>query len=95
MADVADVPRNRRRPKFTVDELEVLVDQMQRNKSTLLGKLSDVRRPDQERCMAGDSSYDYSSTCHERTPSGPGKNVRTLQVAARHRDGRAGGGRQI
>ena len=42
MADVADVPRNRRRPKFTVDELEVLVDQMQRNKSTLLGKLSDV-----------------------------------------------------
>ena len=42
MAYVADVPRNRRRPKFTVDELEVLVDQMQRNKSTLLGKLSDV-----------------------------------------------------
>ena len=37
----------------------------------------------------------YSSTCHERTPSGPGKSVRTLQVAARHRDGRAGGGRQI
>ena len=34
----------------------------------------------------------YSSTCHERTPSGPGKSVRTLQVAARHRDGRAGGG---
>ena len=33
----------------------------------------------------------YSSTCHERTPSGPGKSVRTLQVAARHRDGRAGG----
>ena len=37
----------------------------------------------------------YSSTCHERTPSGPGKSVRTLQVAARHRDGRAGWGRQI
>ena len=39
--------------------------------------------------------YMYSSTCHERTPSGPGKSVRTLQVAARHRDGWAGGGRQI
>ena len=37
----------------------------------------------------------YSSTCHERTPSGPGKSVRTLQVAARHRDGWTGGGRQI
>ena len=37
----------------------------------------------------------YSSTCHERTPSGPGKSVRTLQVAARHRDGRAGRGRQM
>ena len=37
----------------------------------------------------------YSSTCLERTPSGPGKSVRTLQVAARHRDGWAGGGRQI
>ena len=37
----------------------------------------------------------YSSTCHERTPSGPGKRVRTLQVAARHRDAWAGGGRQI
>ena len=37
----------------------------------------------------------YSSTCHERTPSGPDKSVRTLQVAARHRDGWAGGGRQI
>ena len=35
--------------------------------------------------------FQYSSTCHERTPSGPGKSVRTLQVAARHRDGRAGG----
>ena len=34
----------------------------------------------------------YSSTCHERTRSGPGKSVRTLQVAARHRDGWAGGG---
>ena len=41
------------------------------------------------------SRWIYSSTCHERTPSGPGKSVRTLQVAARHRDGRAGGGRQI
>ena len=42
--DVADVtPRNRRRPKFTVDELEVLVDEMQKNKSTLLGKLSDAQ----------------------------------------------------
>ena len=39
--------------------------------------------------------FNYSSTCHERTPSGPGKCVRTLQVAARHRDGRAGWGRQI
>ena len=29
----------------------------------------------------------YSSTCHERTPSGPGKSVRTLQVAAHQRDG--------
>ena len=39
----------------------------------------------------------YSSTYHERTPSGPGKTVRspTLQVAARHRDGWAGGRRQI
>ena len=37
----------------------------------------------------------YSSTCHERTPSGPGKSVRTLQVAARHRDGWAGGGRNF
>ena len=37
----------------------------------------------------------YSSTCHERTPSGPGKSVRTLQVAARHRDGWAGGGCQL
>ena len=36
-----------------------------------------------------DQSYEYSRTCHERTPSGPGKSVRTLQVAARHR------GRQI
>ena len=34
----------------------------------------------------------YSSTCHERTLSGPGKSVRTLQVAARDRDGWAGGG---
>ena len=42
-----------------------------------------------------DYGTNYSSTCHERTPSGPGKSVRTLQVAARHRDGRAGGGRQI
>ena len=42
--DVADVtPRNRRRPKCTVDELEVLVDEMQKNKSTLLGKLSDAQ----------------------------------------------------
>ena len=32
----------------------------------------------------------YSGTCHERTPSGPGKSVRTLQVAARGRDGWAG-----
>ena len=37
----------------------------------------------------------YSSTCHERTPSGPGKNVRTLQVAACDRDGWTDGGRQI
>ena len=37
----------------------------------------------------------YSSTCHDRTPSGPGKSVRTLQVAARHRGGWASGGRQI
>ena len=29
----------------------------------------------------------YSSTCHERTPSGPGNCVRTLQVVARRRDG--------
>ena len=35
----------------------------------------------------------YSSTCHERTPSGPGKSVRSLQVVARQRDGWAGGGR--
>ena len=28
-----------------------------------------------------------SSTCHERTPSGPGKSVRTRQVVARRRDG--------
>ena len=27
----------------------------------------------------------YSSTCHERTPSGPGKTVRSLQVAADQR----------
>ena len=27
----------------------------------------------------------YSSTCHERTPSGPGKSVRSLQVAADQR----------
>ena len=32
-----------------------------------------------------------SSTCHERTHSGPGKSVRTLQVAAHQRDGWAGG----
>ena len=46
-------------------------------------------------CRSGDSWYKtsrkigfkYSSTCHERTHSGPGKSVRTLQVAARHRDG--------
>ena len=31
----------------------------------------------------------YSSTCHERTASGPCKSVRTLQVAAHQRDGRA------
>ena len=37
----------------------------------------------------------FSSTFHERTPSGPGKSVRALQVAARHRAGWAGGGRQI
>ena len=41
------------------------------------------------------NKYQYSSTCHERKPSGPGKSVRTLQVAARHRDGWAGGGCQI
>ena len=35
--------------------------------------------------------WGYSSTCHERTPSGPVKSVRTLQVAARDRDGWAGG----
>ena len=35
--------------------------------------------------------YLYSSTCHERTPPGPGKSVRTLQVAAHQRDGWAGG----
>ena len=29
-----------------------------------------------------DSHGKYSSTCHERTPSGPGKSVRSLQVAA-------------
>ena len=29
----------------------------------------------------------YSSTYHELTPSGPGKSVRTLQVAAHQRDG--------
>ena len=33
----------------------------------------------------------YSSTCHERTPSGPDKSVRTLQVAAHQRGGWAGG----
>ena len=33
------------------------------------------------------TKYDYSSTCHERTPSGPGKSVRTMQVAAHQRDG--------
>ena len=33
----------------------------------------------------------YSSTCHERTPSGPGKSVRTWQAAAHQRDGRARG----
>ena len=27
----------------------------------------------------------YSSTCHEQTPSGPGKSVRLLQVAADQR----------
>ena len=41
------------------------------------------------------ANTEYSSTCHERTPSGPGKSVRTLQVAARHRDGWTGGGRQL
>ena len=34
--------------------------------------------------------FNYSSTCHERTPSGPGKSVRTLQVAARSSQGRTG-----
>ena len=41
MADLA--PMNRHRPKFTLDELELLVNQMQRNKSTLLCKFSDVQ----------------------------------------------------
>ena len=27
----------------------------------------------------------YSSACHERTPSGPGKSVRSLQMAADQR----------
>ena len=30
---------------------------------------------------------EYSSTCHERTPPGPGKSVHTFQVAAHQRDG--------
>ena len=38
-----------------------------------------------------DQSYECSSTCHERTPSGSGKSVCTLLVAARHRDGWASG----
>ena len=33
----------------------------------------------------------YSSTCHERTPSGPGISVRTRQVAAHQRQGRRSG----
>ena len=33
------------------------------------------------------AEFGYSSTCHERTPSGPGKSIRTLQVAAHQRDG--------
>ena len=37
----------------------------------------------------------YSSTCHEGTPSGPGKSVRTLQVGTHRRDRWAAGGRQI
>ena len=45
--------------------------------------------------MSQCDANDISSTCHERTPSGPGKSVHTLQVAAHHRDGWAGGGRQI
>ena len=46
-------------------------------------------------CLFDIQVCNYSSTCHERTPSGPGKSVRTLQVAARHRDGWAGGVRQM
>ena len=30
-------------------------------------------------------NFVYNSTCHERTPSGPGKSVRSLQVAADQR----------
>ena len=37
------------------------------------------------KCNIKRSHFKYSSTCHERTPSGPGKSVRSLQVAADQR----------
>ena len=42
--------------------------------------------------VSKDFQFKYSSTCHERTPSGPGKSVPTWQVAARQRDGGTGEG---
>ena len=37
------VPRNRRRPKFTLNKLEVLKDEIQRNNITLLSKFSNAQ----------------------------------------------------
>ena len=65
---------------------------------TLCAALSVQRLTKSKHYLYGKSKSNicyYSSTCHEGTPSGPGKSVRTLQVGAHRRDGWAGGGRQI
>ena len=40
---VVPPPKNKRRPRFTLEELEVLVDEIHRQKATLLGKFTDAQ----------------------------------------------------
>ena len=48
-------PKNKRRPKITLDELEVLVDDVQRQKNILLGKFTDAQAAQKNQCVAGDN----------------------------------------